>query len=701
MKYNHYLILMFSFLALTLSCEKEVEEPPIINVEEPEEPSKPDDSGSDNSGNNNSGSDFVQGIDPNLNEEPITFEEYGPSFDLENAQPADRSAGNWGFFGSVGDTQITVGYSENPDPDSEVNNSERVVKVTEPVGVESWAGFYFMLEEKINFPAGEEAISVQFFSPGPDHVVLLKLEDELANGTEGKKSTGDLFAETTGTGWETLVFNIPDKDGRDGFYNTITMILGYGLTNDAEVSYYIDNFNFATPVEVIAAAAPTTAPDAPTYAAEEVISIFSDAYTAVEGINLNPNWGQNTVVTEEVIAGNTVLKYENLNYQGTTFETAIDVSSKTRLNIDYFTGDAATLKFFLISPDGDDADEAADEKGYELDLTNLGQWNRAIIDLTHFADVVDLSQVFQLKVEGTGTVYFDNIFFYGGGSGSGDNYSNTYGGAFGGASVSDNKFNFPSSAEAWAGFAELSPATLSFPNGGKITFKGTTAGTDVDLNFKFERLAYDATGNGAADTEPSFSTANVTVSGTDETTYTVAIPAQDADNTYASHLLYLVTRDAEVTLTDIVITAYSDSGDNYSNTYGGAFGGASVSDNKFNFPSSAEAWAGFAELSPATLSFPNGGKITFKGATAGTDVDLNFKFERLAYDATGNGAADTEPSFSTANVTVSGTDETTYTVAIPAQDADNTYASHLLYLVTRDAEVTLTDIVITAYHSEQ
>jgi hypothetical protein len=556
MKINHFLILTFSFLAVILSCEKDaVEETPTITIEKPE-PETPDNSGSDSG--SGSGSSFVEGIDPNLNEETITFEEYGPSFSLENAQGEDRAEGNWGFFGSVNDTQITVGYSENPDPDSDVNNSERVIKVTEPVGVESWAGFFFMLEEKLTFPAGKEAISFQFFSPGPGHIVLLKLEDELANGTEGKKLTGDLFAETTGTGWETLVFNIPDKEGRDGFYNTFTMILGYSLTNDAEVSYYVDNFNFATPVEVIAAAAPETAPAAPTYEAEEVISIFSDAYTAVEGINLNPNWGQNTVVTEEVIAENTVLKYENLNYQGTTFETAIDVSSKTRLNIDYFTGDASTLKFFLISPDGDDADEAADEKAYELDLTNLGQWNRAIIDLSHFADVVDLSQVFQLKVEGTGTVYFDNIFFYGGASDSGDNYTNKYEGAFGGAAVVDATFNFPSSAEAWAGYAELAPATLSFPHGGKITFNAATAGTDVALNFKFERLAYDAEGNGAADTEPSFSTEDVTVSGTEVTSYTVTIPAQEAANTYASHLLYLVTRDAEVTLTNIVVTSYHE-----------------------------------------------------------------------------------------------------------------------------------------------
>lgn len=551
MKINHFLILIFSFFTVILSCGKdEVEEAPTITVETPE-PETPSDSGTDTS------SDFVEGIDPDLNEGTITFEEYGPSFSLENAQAADRLEGNWGYFGGANDQNLTVAYAENPGTSS-LNNSARVIQVTEPVGVQSWAGFYFMLEEKINFPAGKEAISVQFYSPGPDHVVLLKLEDELANETEGKKTTGDLFAETTGTGWETLVFNIPDLEGRDGFYNTITMILGYGLTNEEEAKYYIDNFDFATPVEVIAAAAPETAPDAPTYEAEEVISIFSDAYAAVEGINLNPNWGQSTVVTEETIAENTVLKYENLNYQGTTFETAIDLSSKTRLNIDYFTGDASTLKFFLISPDGDDADDAAEEKAYELDLTNQGQWNRAIIDLTHFSDVVDLSQVFQLKVEGTGTVYFDNIIFYGGESDSGDSFTNEYGGAFGGAAVVGTTFNFPSTAEGWAGFAELAPATLSFPHGGKITFNAATAGTDVALNFKFERLSFDAEGNGAADTEPNFATEDITVSGTEATSYTVTIPAQDAANTYASHLLYLVTQDAEVTLTDIIVTSYHE-----------------------------------------------------------------------------------------------------------------------------------------------
>jgi len=134
---------------------------------------------------------------------------------------------------------------------------------------------------------------------------------------------------------------------------------------------------------------------------------------------------------------------------------------------------------------------------------------------------------------------------------TGTNYSAAYTGSFGGATVVNSVYNFPASGESWAGFAnetaDIYP--LSFPNGGKVTFTGNTAGTDVALNFKFEY-------NPHPDTEPSFSTANVTVSGTDATEYSVIIQPQQADRTYSSALLYLVTQDTDVTMTDFVITSY-------------------------------------------------------------------------------------------------------------------------------------------------
>ena len=673
MKINNYFILAIMALFVIVSCGKDDPVGPQIDLEEPDDTDPV----------------FIA-VDPDINDGIITFEETGPSFDVENLQGETREAGNWGRFGGLNDQDITIEYVDNPAVD-DVNGSSRVVKVTEPAGIESWAGFYFMLENNISFPAGQEAISLHFYSPAAGHNVLLKLEDGLANGSDGKKSTGDLFAVTTGTGWETIVFNIPEVAGeRSDIYNTITMILGYGVNNSVETSYHIDNLTFAEPVEVVIPEAPTNGPAAPTYDASEVISIFSDAYTALDGINFNPNWGQSTVVSTETIDNNTVLKYDNLNYQGTALASPTDFSGKARLHIDYFTGNATTLKFFLISPDGADEGDAPEEIAYDLDVTSApGEWNSVDIDLSHFATVVDLENVIQFKVEGNGIVYFDNIYFFGGGSDAGTDYNAAFTGTFGGATVADNVYNFPTGSEAWAGFAnenaDIYP--LSFEHGGRITFTGSAASTNVLLNFRFERLPFP-------DVDPAFSTSNVTVSGSEAVEYTVEIPPQDAANTYSSALLYLVTQDAAVTLTNIVIRSYDapPSGTNYNAAFTGTFGGATVADNVYNFPAGSEAWAGFAnenaDIYP--LSFPNGGRIAFNGSTAGTDVSINFRFERLPFP-------DVDPAFSTSNVTVSGSEVTPYTVEIPPQDAANTYSSVLLYLVTQDADVTLTDIVITSF----
>ena len=148
---------------------------------------------------------------------------------------------------------------------------------------------------------------------------------------------------------------------------------------------------------------PYDAATAPTAAADMVMSIFSDSYTDVAGTEFNPNWGQSTVVTTEDLGGNAVLKYASLNYQGTQFAAALDVSEYTSLHIDYFTPDATALDFFLIS-------SGPVEKAKALPVTSKGQWNSIDIPLSDFSPVV-LSDLIQFKVAGNGTVYFDNIYF--------------------------------------------------------------------------------------------------------------------------------------------------------------------------------------------------------------------------------------------------------------------------------------------------
>lgn len=277
-----------------------------------------------------------------------------------------------------------------------------------------------------------------------------------------------------------------------------------------------------------------------------------------------------------------------------------------------------------------------------------------------------------------------------------------FSGAFGGTTAENNVYSFPASAETWAGWANNTGSIypLGFPNGGTITFTASSAGADAGIFFRFERLPYNENDPNA--TEPSFNTAEVTVSGSEAKEYTIAIDAQDATNTYSSALMYFTVRDVEVTITDIKInpgasgettTAVNTSG-TFSPNYDGPFGGATIEEGGvYTFPGDAQSWAGWANNNTdiVPLGFPNGGTITFTASSA-AEAGIYFRFERLPYDENDSNA--TEPSFNTETITVNGETATEYTVTIEAQDAGNTYRSLLMYLTTRDVPVTITDIKI-------
>ena len=123
-----------------------------------------------------------------------------------------------------------------------------------------------------------------------------------------------------------------------------------------------------------------------------------------------------------------------------------------------------------------------------------------------------------------------------------------------------------------------------------------------------------------------------------------------------------------------------------------SFGGAALTESVYSFPSGSELWAGFANLNTDVypFTFANPGSITFTAAIPADGVATNiyFRFERLPHP-------DVEPSFNLDYVLISGEAETEYTVAIPAQDAANTYESFLLYVVENDSPVMVKDIVVT------
>ena len=150
----------------------------------------------------------------------------------------------------------------------------------------------------------------------------------------------------------------------------------------------------------------TSAPTPPARTAAQVVSIFSDAYPNAAGAtNFNPGWGQATVQSMMLIGSDNILKYSNLNYQGTEFGNHVNAADMTFMHVDVFTTDETSLQITPISP--------GKELLYTLPTLIQNSWNSYDIPLSTFPGVV-LSDLFQIKVVGTGgkTVYLDNIYFY-------------------------------------------------------------------------------------------------------------------------------------------------------------------------------------------------------------------------------------------------------------------------------------------------
>ena len=288
--------------------------------------------------------------------------------------------------------------------------------------------------------------------------------------------------------------------------------------------------------------------------------------------------------------------------------------------------------------------------------------------------------------------------------------------AFGGATFEGETFTFPSGAEAWAGFANMNTDLypFTFSNGGTLSFTGAVpSGGTVNVRFRFEY-------NPHPDVDPAYDTQTVTVSGAAEASYSISIPSQ-GNNTFSSLIMYVVERDAPVTVSNVVVSSGggsddsdandTDSGNTDSNNAGlddigsddsvitvsdaavidEAFGGATFEGETFTFPSGAEAWAGFANMNTDLypFTFSNGGTLSFTGAVpSGGTVNVRFRFEY-------NPHPDVNPAYDTQTVTVSGATETNYSISIPSQGS-NTFSSLIMYVVDRNTPVTISNVVVTS-----
>ncbi|WP_299061481.1 carbohydrate binding domain-containing protein [uncultured Polaribacter sp.] len=172
---------------------------------------------------------------------------------------------------------------------------------------------------------------------------------------------------------------------------------------------YIEEF---TVTEILAPL--EAAPNPKNRKAEDVVSIFSDAYTDVTLNELPTTWSSSgfEAVT---IDNNNVWKLTNLDFVGmvTNYDSGIDVSSMEKLHIDYWVPNDATNELLVKIVNTVDGGEDVESLG----TTVGGSWQSIDLDITGFdgGDLANKNKITQILIDSDGisdVVYIDNFYFY-------------------------------------------------------------------------------------------------------------------------------------------------------------------------------------------------------------------------------------------------------------------------------------------------
>lgn len=299
---------------------------------------------------------------------------------------------SWTLFEN-GDNAPTL-YSVVPNPSVVgINTSAHCAKYVVNKAGQPWAGLWSDNITPITFTNENCKLKIMVYK---DVISNFGVKFEGANGLNFEK----LVPNTKVNEWEELTFDFSSQIGKT--FTRLVIIPDFPTARTAGSTNYWDNITLNSNTVVVEG--PTTAaPTPPARTAAKVVSIFSDAYTNIAGVNFNPNWGQSTVVSTIQVAGNNTLKYAGLNYQGTEFPST-NAFTMNKLHIDIWTADGTSFQITPISA-------GPKEKLITLTPLNKNAWNSYDLDLTQFTGV-SMSEIFQFKIVGAGTFYIDNLYLY-------------------------------------------------------------------------------------------------------------------------------------------------------------------------------------------------------------------------------------------------------------------------------------------------
>ena len=341
---------------------------------------------------------------------PVTFEDENVTYGLID-------------FGGTG-SQVVA------DPTDAENNVAETVKTA---GAETWAGTTLSLDlggppndpgfaNAVPFTADSTTVSVRIWSPTAGTPVLLKVE----SSADAAISVETLTETEVAMAWDTLVFDFANQApgtaalNLEASYNKMSIFFDFGTSPEEATTYYWDDVYFggeATETEEPEDNGPQVAAPMPVHEGDDIISLFSGAYTDVPVTTWRAGWSQSGY-REDTIMGDTMKVYPDLGFAGIEMlgDSALDLSGMTTFHIDYWTADLDTFLVKLVDFGGDGPGSGNDtefELAYEVMDSN--EWVRLDIPLANFEglNLTDVTQfIISARPYQSATVYLDNIYFY-------------------------------------------------------------------------------------------------------------------------------------------------------------------------------------------------------------------------------------------------------------------------------------------------
>lgn len=213
--------------------------------------------------------------------------------------------------------------------------------------------------------------------------------------------------------WISLDIPLSDFNGLTTKANISQLI--YSAQPAGGATVFIDNVYFYK--ETVAATAPTAAAPAPSAAAEDVISLFSDAYTNVEADTWRTDWSAATL-EEMSLDGNAIKKYSELNFVGIeTVANQIDASEMNYFHTDVWTANATEIRIKLVDFGADGAFDGGDDVEHEITIANpeKNTWLSLEIPLSDLSGLTTRANISQLiyaaQPAGSATIFIDNVYF--------------------------------------------------------------------------------------------------------------------------------------------------------------------------------------------------------------------------------------------------------------------------------------------------